>query len=108
MKNKFSFNLLCSKGGEKIYILLDLLRIQRRHRHLAPVIKDTPKVWFNAGEVLASSLCIPVFLDGLDDVQESFCRHVFTTPKLTVDVGQQLKFHIVIKLSSVLINLNLF
>ena len=83
--------LLCSKGGEEIYVLLYLLGIQRRHRHLAPVINNAAKVQVIAGEVLASSLGISVFLDGLDDVQEGLGCHVVTTSELTVDVGQQLK-----------------
>ena len=86
-------DLLRSQGGEEIDLPLYLLRIQRRHRHLAPVINNAPKVRLNAGEVIARSLRISMFLDGLDDVEEGFCCHIVTTPKLTVDVGQQLKFY---------------
>ena len=100
-KNKryILFDLLCSEGGEEIDILLYLLRIQRRHRHLAPVINNAAKVRIQAREVLASRLCVTMVLDGLNDLQESFSRHIITASKLTVDVGQQLKYYINIKLS---------
>ena len=49
-----------------------------------------------------------MFLDGLNDVEESFCCHIFTTPKLTVDVGQQLKFYRLPSSSQVIDEFNFF
>ena len=78
------FYLLWSKGGEEIEILLNLLGIQGRHRHLAiiiaqlssPLVSVTGPVW--------------VLLNGLDDVQESLRSDVVRADKFAVDVWQQL------------------